>query len=149
MQELSVGEMSALCTNLAKGCDKQYRIEEADLFNQLAEYYKSKRTIDNKSQLEDIESLIQQDLTEYPKANLIVAEASDRGALRSLVWGEKVTKMVKVILNNYKLRQNTLLEDTKVYVCEICGFIYIGDHLPDICPVCKVPKNKIKEVKRG
>jgi rubredoxin len=36
MQELSPLEISALCTNLARGCEKQYKPEEAALFNELA-----------------------------------------------------------------------------------------------------------------
>ena len=41
-RELSFGELSALCSNLSKGCEKQYRPEEASLFMELAEYYQSK-----------------------------------------------------------------------------------------------------------
>ncbi|MEG1753613.1 MAG: rubredoxin, partial [Christensenella sp.] len=37
---------------------------------------------------------------------------------------------------------------TSVYVCDICGFIYVGDALPQICPVCKVPNMKILKVER-
>ncbi len=32
--------------------------------------------------------------------------------------------------------------------CEICGFVYIGDIPPDICPVCKVPSFKITPVQK-
>jgi rubrerythrin len=41
-----------------------------------------------------------------------------------------------------------MLENTKIWVCDICGFIFIGDAPPEICPVCKVPKFKIIEVER-
>ncbi|MEG0683169.1 MAG: rubredoxin, partial [Raoultibacter sp.] len=41
MRELSVLEMSALCSNLARGCEKQYLAREAELFTQLADYFKS------------------------------------------------------------------------------------------------------------
>ena len=40
LRELSSGEKSALFSNLAKGCEKQYRMEEAECFNLLSEYYK-------------------------------------------------------------------------------------------------------------
>ena len=36
LRELSFGELSALFTNLSKGCTKQYRVEEAGLFDELA-----------------------------------------------------------------------------------------------------------------
>ena len=41
MRELSALEMSALCSNLARGCEKQYKSEESELFTQLADYFKS------------------------------------------------------------------------------------------------------------
>ena len=41
-------------------------------------------------------------------------------------------------------------EDKQVsrYVCEVCGYIYEGESLPDdyICPVCKVGADKFKKV---
>ncbi|MEG2573931.1 MAG: cell division protein FtsZ, partial [Bacteroides sp.] len=42
IKELNLAQMSALCSNLAKGCEKQYLQEETALFLQLAEYYKGK-----------------------------------------------------------------------------------------------------------
>ena len=41
IKQLSPLEISALCTNLARGCEKQYKPEEAALFNELADYFKS------------------------------------------------------------------------------------------------------------
>lgn len=150
MKELSFGELSALCSNLSKGCEKQYRIEEADLFNQLSEYYKSKSTSVDERQLSDLTALIQQDLgSDYAQANQIAAKAADRGSLRALAWGEKVTKILNLLLNRYEKQQDALLENSNVYVCEICGFVYIGDEVPDICPVCKVPSIKLAQIQRG
>lgn len=150
IRELSFGEISALCSNLSKGCEKQYRVEEADLFNKLAEYYKNKRGHVEERQLKDLTELIEQDLnTDYIKANVIANKLEDRGTLRALTWGEKVTRMINSLLSRYENQQDKLLENTHVYVCEICGFIYVGDNVPEICPVCKVPKMKITEIKRG
>ena len=73
---------------------------------------------------------------------------SDRGAKRALVWSEKVTRILNSILTRYKEEGNKMLENTNVYVCEICGFVYIGDEPMDICPVCKVPKLKIHQIRR-
>jgi rubredoxin len=39
MKEMSPLEVSALCTNLARGCEKQYKPEEATLFYELAGFY--------------------------------------------------------------------------------------------------------------
>ncbi|MDQ7095445.1 rubredoxin [Desulfosporosinus sp. PR] len=150
LRELSFGELSALCSNLAKGCEKQYRTEEAELFNQLARYYEGKNGLQGESRLNDLSALIQQNLSSgYAQATAVAAGAADRGALRALTWGEKVTKLLNSLLNRYEKQQDALLENTHVYVCEICGFVYIGEEVPEICPVCKVPNKKITEVKGG
>ena len=39
LEKLSAGQLAALCSNLARGCEKQYKQEEADLFKQLADYF--------------------------------------------------------------------------------------------------------------
>ena len=33
-----------------------------------------------------------------------------------------------------------MLDNTGVYVCVICGFVYVGDTPPALCPVCKAPE---------
>lgn len=148
MRELSFGELSALCSNLSKGCEKQYRPEEAGLFTQLAEYYNSKSVTADANQFETLSALIQKDLESYATANSVSAAQADRGALRALVWGEKVTRILSSLLSRYEKQKDALLENTNVYVCEICGFVYIGDEPPEICPVCKVPSMKIKKIEK-
>lgn len=150
LRELSYGEMSALCTNLSKGCSKQYREEESELFNKLAIYFEEKNISTSQSQIKDLSEFISKDLEElYPNINIVAESIADRGSLRALVWGEKVTRMLNSIIARYENNKTTLLDNTKIYVCDICGFVYIGDDLPEICPVCKVPNNKINEVIRG
>ena len=39
LHKLSAGELSALCSNLARGCEKQYKNEEAGLFREIAAYF--------------------------------------------------------------------------------------------------------------
>ena len=148
MREMSFGELSALCSNLSKGCEKQYRPEEAGLFAQLAEYYNSKSAPAETNQFEALTALIQKDLDSYATANSISAVQADRGALRALVWGEKVTRILSSLLSRYEKQKDALLENTNVYVCEICGFVYIGDEPPEICPVCKVPSMKIRKIEK-
>ena len=31
-------------------------------------------------------------------------------------------------------------------VCTVCGFVYVGDVAPELCPVCKVPSWKFEKV---
>jgi len=147
MRQLSLMELSALCTNLARGCEKQYKPEEASLFLELAGYFKSLSAPAESPDFHQLLDLIEKDLEEgFPSASAVSTEANDRGALRALVWGEKVTRILKSLLIRYQKEGESMLENTGVYVCTICGFVYIGENLPEICPVCKVPKWKFEKV---
>ena len=147
MQQLSSLEISALCTNLARGCEKQYKPEEAALFNELAGYFKTASVPAKDPDFNKLIALIEKDLEEgFPSANTVASDVKDRGALRALVWSEKVTRILKSLLTRYQKEGEAMLQNTGVYVCTICGFIYIGDTPPDICPVCKVPNWKFEKV---
>ena len=71
----------------------------------------------------------------------------DRGALRVKVWGEKVTTIQKSLLERYEREGEKFLDNTQVWICTVCGFIYVGDKAPALCPVCKVPDWKFETVK--
>ena len=147
MRELSPMEMSALCTNLSRGCEKQYKVEEAALFLELAGYFKKVSAPAKAPDFNKLISLIEKDLEEgIPNANAVAAETKDRGALRALVWNEKVTRILKSLLVRYQKEGDAMLRNTGVYVCSICGFVYVGDTLPEICPVCKVPNWKFEKI---
>jgi len=147
MKEMSPLEISALCTNLARGCEKQYKPEEAALFTELAGYFKAASTPANDPDFDKLIALIEKDLEEgFPNANAVASDVNDRGALRALVWSEKVTRILKSLLTRYQKDGNAMLENTGVYVCTICGFVYIGDTPPEICPVCKVPNWKFEKI---
>lgn len=147
MKEMSPLEISALCTNLARGCEKQYKAEEAALFNELASFFKTVTAPAKEPSVDKLVELIEKDLAEgFPIANAVASDAIDRGALRALVWSEKVTRILKSLLIRYQKEGDTMLQNTGVFVCTICGFVYIGDTLPDICPVCKVPNWKFEKI---
>ncbi len=142
LREMNLGEISALCSSLARGCEKQYLDEEAKLFMTLANYYNNKAQ--EQGDFSTIIEKINKDLnSNYKKASEIASEKKDRGALRVIGWGEKVTMILKSLIDN------GIPTDKKVYVCDVCGFVYVGDEKPEICPVCKVPNFKLLEVKRG
>ncbi len=149
LRALSPMEMSAIFSNLSKGCEKQYRLEEAQLFGQLSEYYSGQAEKEKAGSLAELSAKIQDDLKGYAGAGQTAAGASDRGAMRALIWGEKVTKILSGMIPRYKKNGEALLADTQIYVCDICGFVYIGKTPPEVCPVCKVPSLKIKPVQRG
>lgn len=147
MKEMSPLEISALCTNLARGCEKQYKHQEAALFTELAEYFKTVSAPAKKPNFDKLIALIEKDLEEsFPHANSVASDVKDRGALRALVWSEKVTRILKSLLTRYQKEGEAMLQNTGVYVCTICGFVYIGDTPPDICPVCKVPNWKFEKI---
>lgn len=149
LRELSIGELSALCSNLARGCEKQYLMEESALFVQLSDYFKSKTPAVDQTDSQALYELVQKDLNEgFSKANTVAGVNRDRGALRALVWSEKVSRILNSILSRYEKEGDTFLKNTNIYVCETCGFIYIGDEAPVLCPVCKVPSWKIEKVER-
>lgn len=148
-KELSAMEMSVICSNLARGCEKQYLPDQAAQFGILADFFRAQSTPAEQPELSGLLSLIRQDLSAgYPAANATASEHHDRGALRSLVWSEKVTRMLESLLQRLNEEGESMLEHTGVYVCTICGFVYVGDAPPALCPVCKVPDWKFEKAER-
>ena len=146
LTELSNSEIAYICSNLAKACEKQYLEEEKNLFQELYTHYISKE--ENKDgTLSDIQNNVKHDTEEFKKAMDIADKYQDRGAKRVINWASKATNMMNVILNNYNEKGIDYIKNTKIWVCDICGFIYIGDIPPKTCPICKVPSFKILEVK--
>ncbi len=145
LRQLSNSEIAYICSNLAKSCEKQYLEEEQNLFQQLSDYYE--KYVDAKDgTLDDLLKLVNKDIEEFNEAMNIANKLDDRGAKRIITWANKSTNIVKVILTNYKEKGMDYIKNTKIWVCDICGFVYIGDESPQICPVCKVPSLKIMEV---
>ncbi|NLV35202.1 MAG: rubredoxin [Clostridiaceae bacterium] len=150
MKELSPLEISAICTNFARGCEKQYKPEEAGLFKELAQYFKAAAAPAENPDFDKLMALVEKDLEEgFPNANAAASDEADRGAKRALTWSEKVTRILRSLIGRYQKEGDAMLENTGVYVCTICGFIYIGDNPPDLCPVCKVPNWKFEKIEGG
>lgn len=149
LRELSPFELSALCSNLARGCEKQYLAEQSALFTQLADYFKSKAPNLEQASYEAIYESLEADLNGgFAKANAAAGADKDRGAMRALVWSEKVSRIAASVLSRYEKDKEGFLKNTNIYVCETCGFIYVGDEAPALCPVCKVPSWKIQRIGR-
>ncbi len=145
MREMTPLEISALCSNLARGCEKQYKPAEEAQFKELAKYFKDLSAPAIEPDFDQLLTLIESDLEDgIPNARL--ASSNDRGALRALTWNEKVSRILKSLITRYQKQGDAMLEGSGVFVCTICGFIYIGDNPPDICPVCKVPNWKFEKV---
>lgn len=149
MRELTAIEVSILCSNLAKGCEKQYLPESAAAFSRLASWFGSRSSAADAS-FDRLLDRINADLeTGFPAVNAAARQYGDRGAQRSLVWSGKVTRILRSLLARYAQEGDAMLENSHVYVCTICGFVYIGDELPEVCPVCRVPNRKFEEIGGG
>ncbi len=146
----TAAELSAIFSNLAKGCEKQYYPEMSELYKELASYYNSKSESMSRPEFDSLKVLLQSDLSTYfALANEVAGKDHDRGALRALKWGEQVSRMINSHLNKAESDSSDFLKETNVYVCDICGFIYVGDEKPEVCPVCKVPSMKMTQVRRS
>ena len=146
LEKLSAGQLAALCSNLARGCEKQYKQEEADLFKQLAGYFTAVVPAVNDASVEKIAKELQTDAENYAAVRATADANADRGAARVCVWGEKVTRMLSSLVNRYLNEGEAMLKDTNIWVCTTCGFVYIGDTPPELCPVCKVPDWKFEKI---
>ena len=149
MRKLSVGELSAVCSNLARGCEKQYKQEEGELFAKLAKYFADITPAEETAEATEISKLIQSDLEQgYADVNSAAGDKKDRGALRVCVWGEKVTRILNSLMQKYEKEGEAFLADTEVWVCTVCGFVFVGEKAPELCPVCKVPSWKFEKIER-
>ena len=146
LEKLSAGQLAALCSNLARGCEKQYKQKEADLFKQLADYFTAVVPAVNDASVEKLAKELQTDADNYAAVRATADANADRGAARVCVWGEKVTRMLSSLVNRYLNEGEAMLKDTNIWVCTTCGFVYIGDTAPELCPVCKVPDWKFEKI---
>ena len=146
MQKLSPGALSILCSNLARGCEKQYKEEEAALFREIAAWFAAAAPAAQETGVDALASRIGEDLAAYPALNAAAVQAGDRGTQRICVWGEKVTAILKTLLERYRREGEAMLRDTDIWVCSVCGFAYVGKEPPQLCPVCKVPAWKFEKI---
>jgi rubrerythrin len=147
MREMTALEVSAVCSNLARGCEKQYKPRESALFSELAAHFKAPAAPAEAPDASQLAARVAENLSAgFPAANAASSAARDRGALRALVWSEKVTRILKSLLDRWAREGERMIENTGVFVCTICGFVYVGDGPPSLCPVCKVPDWKFEKV---
>jgi len=140
--------LSATASNLARAAQKQHRAGMADLFTQLADFFDGQSS--PAGDWQTAADLLKEDLAgRYPAAFAAARADGDRGALRALNWGEKVGKIQANLLKRYNKEGDAAFEGSAFFVCEACGFIFVGEQAPEICPVCKVPRFKFARVGRG
>ena len=146
MQKLSAGALAALFSNLARGAEKQYMDKEPELFRKIADYFTAAAPAEE-ADPDLLRSISSGNINKaYPDAKAAASRVGDRGALRACTWGEKTERIVQALIDRYMKEGESFLENTEVWVCSICGFVYIGSEPPAICPVCKVPDWKFEKV---
>ncbi len=146
LEHLTAGQLAALCSNLARGCEKQYKDKEAGQFRALADYFTATIPEVPDASVDKLALMLQDDIASYSEIRKTADNHNDRGTARICVWGEKVTRMLSSLVERYLLEGEELLEDTDIWVCTTCGFVYIGDEPPELCPVCKVPAWKFEKI---
>lgn len=147
LEKLPAGVLAAICSNLARGCEKQYKEEEAGLFRELADYFASIAPEEENGDLKVLDELFQADLEQgYPAMENAAKKAGDRGTQRVRVWGEKVTTILHSLMQRYQREGEAFLKHTEIWVCSVCGFVYVGEKPPELCPVCKVPAWKFDRI---
>ena len=149
LTKLNFGQLAAVCSNLARGCEKQYKEKEASLFRELSDYFTKRTSYKEDATVEKVSSLLQDDILNYSHLSKVCNYKKDRGAQRVCVWGEKVTRMLSSLVTRYLQEGEEMLKDESIWLCTICGFIYIGKNPPELCPVCKVPSYKFEKVEGG
>ena len=142
---VSVGELAAVCANLARGCEKMYMGEECELFLQLSRHYLSlvpPAQGDVAALSKAVASAAQK---QFALSKATAENAGDRGAQRAIVWGERVNFVLRSLIEKYEAEGYAALTADRIWVCSVCGFIYIGEVPPAVCPVCKVPSFKFEK----
>ena len=147
--DFTAGQLAALCSSLGRGCEKQYKAEEAALFRELAAWFTSAAPSEEEASAESLAESLRRDVGDYPALRAAADAAGDRGAARICVWGEKVTRMLSSLLDRYLREGEAMLEGQEIWVCSTCGFVWIGEAPPELCPVCKVPAWKFEKAEGG
>ncbi|QEN08216.1 rubrerythrin family protein [Oceanispirochaeta crateris] len=142
----SDNSLSIIFSNLAKAAGRQQNYETEEFYNGLSgEYTASKSGIKDLSALkENIAQSLKQD---YPELQKQAESIGDRGVLRALKWGEKVTTIQKSLVDRFLSKGESLMEGKDIFICEACGFIFLGETAPAICPVCKAPESRFSKIK--
>ena len=142
--DLGSNALSIIFSNLAKASEKQQKYELQAAYSGLAdEYRESKNGADLASIKEDLVKTLAED---YPDVQAEAKALNDRGVQRALVWGQKVTTIQKSLIDRYLSKGEALTEGKDIYICEACGFIYLGTETPVLCPVCKAPSSRFSKI---
>ena len=79
----------------------------------------------------------------YAAYDAIAKLQGEKEAEKSIYFAREAEKIHAKMYADAKadVEKGKDVEIGTVYICPICGFTHIGDP-PDVCPVCKAPKDK-------
>ena len=132
-----------ILSNLEKAAEKQQNYDDAEYYGRLAKKHHKPAGGGTIAGLKDA---ITADISLIDEANKLAVEKNDRGAQRALKWGAKVATIQKSLVDRYMSKGEALLDGKSLYLCEACGFIFLGDAVPAVCPVCKAPSSRFSKV---
>lgn len=144
-------------SSLAKACEKQFRLNEAESLWKISNYLdgimatanpqnETPPDVQNSVFFGELVSDFTADGAYFEALKTEALTEKDRGALRMGVWGSKVNAIQKSTVVRYMKQGSSLLEGKSIFVCEACGFIFIGEEAPEICPVCKAPQSRFSKI---
>lgn len=143
-ESLGKNSLSILFSNLAKASEKQQKKRIYSAYSALAEEYRESSV---KGDLKEISNSLSKTLEEdYPLLQTEAQSAGDRGAQRAYLWGQKVTTLQRSLIDRYLSKGEELLAGKDLFVCEACGFIFLGSEVPAMCPVCKAPSSRFSKI---
>lgn len=141
---MSRNALSILFSNLAKASEKQHNKDLFTAYSSLSEEY---RENNNQGDLAGIHKALSDSLEqEYPLLQSEAKSIGDRGAQRALLWGKKVSTLQKSLIDRYLKKGEELIRDKNLFICEACGFIFLGTEVPELCPVCKAPSTRFSKI---
>ena len=150
--ERPFGALSLAFSSLAQSAVRQQRPNMARLLAALAQSFQIQAlnaarqdppAAGQAPALADVQAQIQAQLAGYAPASEQARAWGERGALRALVWGQKVTMIQNSLLTRLAKQGTAILKDGQsVHVCEACGFVILKEGAPDACPICKAPRER-------
>jgi rubrerythrin len=143
--------------SLAEAARRQQRPNQAKLLSALSLSFQVQaisqdkqgaQAADRSIWLGALQEQTKEQLTQVYKPSIQSAtDLKERGVLRALLWGQKVSMIQNSLIGRFLRQGKELLEDEKqMYVCEACGFVILKDGVPDICPICKAPSHRFVSV---
>ena len=155
--ERPLGVLSLAFGSLGEAAGRQQRPNQAKLLSALSlsfqiqamnEDKQESQATDRDEWLGAVQAQTQEQLTQAYKPGMETAtDLGERGVLRALLWGQKVSMIQNALLGRFLRQGEKLLEgDQQMYVCEACGFAILKEGAPDICPICKAPSHRFTTV---